>query len=121
MASKGATVGACGAAEVSTRAPVRKPSYWMICTHRGTLDLHFCGYCEAVAVDKAVDNRVDNFGDKTRAIPRRAWISRLTSDDKVAGSLSFGTCFTALEVSRGTTAGATRCPAPTNCCKGALF
>jgi hypothetical protein len=83
--------------------------------------LLFCAYCAAVAVDKPVDNRVDNFGDKTRAIPRRAWISRLTSDDKVAGPQSFGTCFTAPEVSRGTTAGATRCPAPTNCCKDAVF
>ena len=26
--------------------------------------MHFCGYCEALAVDKAVDNRVDNFGDR---------------------------------------------------------
>ena len=32
-----------------------------------------------------MDNRVDNFGDKTRAVPRWAWISRLTSDAKGAG------------------------------------
>ena len=77
---KPATGGTGRAACLHPQARLGTPSCWASPTTRVGPDLPFCGYCEAVAVDKAVDN----FGDKLRAMPSLAWKSGLTSD--VAGS-----------------------------------